>query len=378
MSKLNFEILKKKWNARVWEITLNWVKVQTPIFMPVWTKATIKWLVLDMLKDPKYIWDLPAINLILANTFHLYLRPWDELVKKAWGLHEFENWKDWLILTDSWGFQVFSLWLWKDQNELRNISQHEVKIKLMEEWVKFNSPYDWSKHIFTPENVVDIQCNLWSDIMMVLDVCSPWNSDEKTLYSQMQQTHRWAKRAYDHFMPKYEKTRWVLFPIVQWWTNLEMREESADFLSKLATDWIAIWWVSVWESKDKIRQVVEFTAPRLPEEKPRYLMWVWTPEDLLHAIEHWVDMFDCVLATRLGRHWVAFGDNWNIKLTNARYKEDFSPLSDICPFTRMYTKAYVHHLLREKEMLWWLILSMHNIMYLHKILEDWKKWILEM
>ena len=212
---------------------------------------------------------------------------------------------------------------------------------------------------------------------MVLDVCSPWNSDKKTLYSQMQQTHRWAKRAYDHFMKKYNKVKWVLFPIVQWWTDLEMRKESAEYLSQFATDGIAIWWVSVWESKEKVREVVEFTTPLLPNDKPRYLMWVGTPEDLLHAIEHWVDMFDCVLATRLGRHGVAFSDKWNVNLNNAKFKEDFSPLDDTVEWLKNYSKSYINHLLKENEMLWWIILSLHNILYLHKILENWKKKFLE-
>lgn len=372
MSKLDFKILKKRGNARVGEITLNWVKLQTPIFMPVGTKATIKWLILDLLKDPKYIGELPAINLILANTFHLYLRPWDELIKQAGWLHEFEDWKDGLILTDSGWFQVFSLWLGKDK-DLWNKNAHSVNIKLTEDGVKFSSPFDGSKHFFSPEKVVDIQSNFGSDIMMVLDVCSPWDADKDTINKQMQMTHRRANRAYEHFMPSYDQTRWVLFPIVQWWSHTDLREESIQYLSKFATDGIAIWGVSVWEDSNLIRSIVEFTAPKLPEDKPRYLMWVGTPKDLLHAIEQWVDMFDCVLATRLGRHWVMFSDEWDIKITNARYKNDFSPISDVCPFTQKYTKAYVHHLLREKEVLWWIILSFHNILYLHRMLENWKK-----
>ncbi len=382
MWKLNFKILKQKGQARVGEITLNGTTVQTPIFMPVGTKATIKGLVLDMLQDPNILGeDLEPIRLILANTFHLYLRPWDELIKKAGGLHKFENWdKKGLILTDSGGFQVFSLGLGKDSQMSASQAKkhtHQVKIKLTEEGVKFNSPYDGSKHMFTPENVVDIQCNFGSDIMMVLDVCSPWDADKKTVYAQMQQTHRWAKRAYEHFMKKYDEVRGVLFPIVQGGTDLDMRKESAEYLSQFATDGIAIGGVSVGESKEKVREVVEFTTPLLPEDKPRYLMGVGTPEDVKHAIEHGVDMFDCVLATRLGRHGVAFSDEGNIKLTHAKYREDFSPLSDVCPFTQQYTKAYIHHLLKEKEILWGTILSLHNIMYLHKMLSEWKKEMLE-
>lgn len=376
MSKLDFKILKQKGNARVWQITLNGITLTTPVFMPVWTKATIKWIVLDMLKDPKYIWDLPEIKLILANTFHLYLRPGDELIKEAWGLHTFENW-DKLILTDSGGFQVFSLWLGKNAESTiiqDNWWAHEVKMKLTEDGVKFRSPYDGSKHMFTPEWVVDIQCNLWSDIMMVLDVCSPSGADKKTIEKHMQMTHRRAKRAFDHLKPKYDDVRGVLFPIVQWWTHLDLRQQSVDFLSNYARDGIAVGGVSVWESKDLIREVVAFTASKLPQDKPRYLMGVWTPEDITHAIEEGFDMFDCVLPTRLGRHGQAFATGGNVKINNAKYTKDFTPLTDDCGcYTcKNFTKAYLHHLIKEKEMLWGILLSLHNIMYLHKIVEDWK------
>lgn len=380
-NKLKFKILKKIWNARVWQITLNWIKLTTPVFMPVWTKATIKGLVLDMLKDPKYTGSKIPINLILANTFHLYLRPGDKLVKKTWWLHKFEN-RPSLILTDSGWFQVFSLWLGKKENndtDNRPESKHNVWMKLSEHWVKFNSPFDWSKHEFTPENVVDIQCNLWSDIMMVLDVCSPSDANKKTINEHMQMTHRRAKRAFDHFKKKYDKSRWVLFPIVQWWTFKDLRAESIEFLSNYARDWIAVGWVSVWEKKSLIQDIVKFCWDKLPEDKPRYLMWVGTPEDILHAVKNWFDMFDCVLPTRLGRHWVWFSDKWNIKISNAQYRNDFKPLTKSCKCYTCtnFTKAYIHHLVREKEMLWGILLSLHNIAYLHNMLEEWKNKILK-
>lgn len=377
MSKLNFKILKQKWNARVWQITLNGVTLTTPVFMPVWTKATIKGMILDLLKDPKYIGDLPEIQLILANTFHLYLRPGDALIKEAGGLHTFEN-RDKLILTDSGGFQVFSLGLGK--SDAWSIIQdwwwgHDVKMKLMEDGVKFRSPYDGSKHMFTPEWVVDIQCNLWSDIMMVLDVCSPSGADKKTIEKHMHMTHRRAKRAFDHLQPKYDDVRGVLFPIVQWWTHLDLRQQSVDFLSQYAWDGIAVGGVSVGESKDLIRDVVAFTASKLPADKPRYLMGVGTPEDITHAVEQWFDMFDCVLPTRLWRHWEAFSADGHIKLKNAKHTKDFTPLTTDCScYTcKNFTKAYLHHLIKEKEMLWGILLSLHNVVYLHKIVEDWKK-----
>ncbi|EKD25428.1 MAG: hypothetical protein ACD_80C00058G0003 [uncultured bacterium (gcode 4)] len=381
MNKLNFKILKQVGKARVWQITLNGITLTTPVFMPVGTKATIKWLILDILKDPKYIGDLPEIQLILANTFHLYLRPGDELIKEAWGLHTFEN-RDKLILTDSGGFQVFSLWLWKEEERKGGKEEwqnHEVKMKLTEDGVKFRSPYDGSKHMFTPEGVVDIQCNLWSDIMMVLDVCSPSGADKKTIEQHMQMTHRRAKRAFDHLKPKYDAVRGVLFPIVQWGTYLDLRQQSVDFLSQYAWDGIAVGGVSVGESKELIREVVAFTASKLPLDKPRYLMGVGTPDDIRHAIEEWFDMFDCVLPTRLGRHGAAFSADGNININNAKYTKDFTALTTDCGcYTcKNFTKAYLHHLIKEKEMLWGILLSLHNIVYLHKIVEDWKTKMLK-
>lgn len=373
MTKLWFSIRKERGNARVWSITLNGVTLQTPIFMPVGTKATIKWLFLELLQDPYRIGEHnDIIKLILANTFHLYLRPGDGIIKDAWWLHTFEN-RPWLILTDSGWFQVFSLGL---ENKNTTMWSHTIGMKLKEEWVFFRSPYDGSKHIFTPENVVDIQNNFGSDIMMMLDVCSPANADKKTIHQHMDRTHRRAKRAYDHFMPKYNTSRGVLFPIVQWGSHLDLREQSIKMLTPLATDGIAVGWVSVWESKEKIQEVVAFTWPKLPKDKPRYLMGIWTPEDILHAVEQWFDMFDCVLATRLGRHGVMFSDEWKIHITNTKYRKDFSPFSTLSLWLSKYSKAYIHHLIKEKEMLGWILLSLHNILYLHHVLEKWKKNLL--
>lgn len=370
MSKLNFKVIKQKWKARVWEITLNGVKLTTPVFMPVGTKATIKWMILDLLKDPKYIWNDNPIKLILANTFHLYLNPWEQLIKESWWLHKFENW-DWLILTDSWGFQVFSLGLWNKWNSL---------VKLQEDWVWFKSPYDWAKHFFSPEKVVDIQRDLWTDIMMMLDVCSPVKDiTKKQVAEQMKKTHDWAKIAYEYHQQNYNNYRWVLFPIVQWWLYTDLREESLTYLKNFATDWIAIWWLSVWETEEEMVEILTFLSDKLPDDKPRYMMWIWTPEYIRHAIENWIDMFDCVLPTRLGRHWAAFSSNWIVKLKNAQYKKDFTALDSTCNcYTcKSFTKAYLAHLVRENEMLWWILLSLHNIAYLHNLVEQIKKDILE-
>lgn len=367
MSKLDFTILKQQGNARVWEFTLNGVTIQTPCFMPVGTKATVKWLMLDMLRDPKYLWTKEPFKLILWNTYHLYLRPGDELVKKAGGLHAFMDRKDGLILTDSGGFQVFSLWLWEKTKNGQSL------VKLMDEWVEFRSIHDGSKHIFTPSWVIDIQTNLWSDIMMMLDVCSPVeNITKDEVARQMGITHTRAQQAHEYFWSRYEDSRWVLFPIVQWWLYNDLREESAKTLAAYVIDGIAIWWLSVGETKDEMQRVLKNTLPYLPTDKPRYLMWVGTPEDINMSIRQWVDMFDCVLPTRLGRHGTAFSQYGQIKLSNAEYREDFSPVDSNCRChtCRNFTKAYIHHLCREWEMLGWILLSLHNIAYLHQQLEN--------
>lgn len=379
MSKLKFKILAKKWKARAGEFVLNWVKVKTPVFMPVGTKATVKWILLDLLKNKEYLWTKDRINLILSNTYHLFLRPGPDLIEQMWWLHKWENW-DWLILTDSGWFQVFSLWLWKEcsWNNCK-FKSGESLVKLEELGVWFKSPKDGSKHFFTPENVVDFQSKFGSDIMMMLDVCSPVGEITKEeVKKQMNTTHAWAKKAYEYFMSKYDQTRWVLFPIVQWWLHKDLREQSARYLSSFAKDGIAIWWLSVWETKWEMEDILSHTTDFLPEDKPRYLMWVWTPEDLIMWIREWIDMFDCVLPTRLWRHGTAFSSNWNIKLKNACYKQDKKPIDETCNcyVCKNYTRSYLHHLVKENEMLAGSLISLHNIAYLHQVVEKERERIL--
>ncbi len=373
MNKLDFKILKEHKNARVGEVTLNGVSFKTPCFMPVWTKATIKWLLLDLIRQPWYLWTSEPVKIILANTYHLYLRPWERIVKNAWGLHAFMNRNDWLILTDSGWFQVFSLWLGKKTKQWNSL------VKLMDQWVEFASIHDGSRHLFTPEKVIDIQCDLWSDIMMMLDVCSPvTNITKEEVASQMWITHKRAKQAHEHMSKIYDSTKWVLFPIIQWWLYDDLREHSAKTLSAYAVDWIAIGWLSVWETKQEMEHVLKATLPYVPKEKPRYLMWVWTPEDIVMSTWQWVDMFDCVLPTRLGRHWTAFSQDWQLRLSNAKFREDYTALDASCKcYTcKCYTKAYLHHLCKEWEMLWWILLSLHNIAYLHQLCESIRNNIL--
>ena len=372
MWKLKFRIIKKLWKARVWEIELNWVRLTTPVFMPVGTRAAVKAILPEFLTNSKYwLWEDGPINIILANTFHLYLRPWDKYIASIWWLHKFES-RDRLILTDSWGFQVFSLWLWSKNKE--------SLVKLTEDWVWFKSPIDWSKHFFSPEKVVDIQANLWSDIMMVLDVCSPVKdiSREEVEY-QMDLTHRWAERAFEYFRSKQDKIRWVLFPIVQWWLYKDLRERSVRFLSKFAENWIAIWWLSVWETKEEMIDILQFISDKLPENVPRYLMWVGTPEDIEAAIFEWIDMFDCVLPTRLWRHGTAFSSDGLVKLRNSKYKDDLWPIDSNCScYTcRNFSRAYLHHLVKLNEINASILISLHNIAFLHSKVESIKKHILE-
>ncbi len=368
MSKIDFTIRKRRGNARVGELTLNGVTVTTPVFMPVGTKATIKGVPLEWMNS-SFLGSENPINIILNNTFHLYLHPWADLIQKAWGLHTFQHW-DRLILTDSGWFQVFSLWLSKSGKSL---------VKLSDNGVAFKSPYDGSSHVFTPTWVVDIQRMLWSDIMMMLDVCSPVLEISKDqVAAHMATTHKRAKEQYEYHQKEYDKYRGVLFPIIQGGLYPDLREQSAKYLTQFATDGIAIGWLSVGETREEMYQALVDLHPHLPENCPRYLMWVGTPEDLRAAIEHGIDMFDCVMPTRIGRHGSAFTANGVIKISNASYKEDFTPIEPTCKChtCKNFTKAYLHHLHQQNEMMSATLLSLHNIAYLHATVESIKQEIL--
>jgi len=259
------------WYARAWEFETSHGNIKTPIFMPVWTKASVKWISKENLDE---MW----AEIILNNTYHLYLRPWDDIVKHFWWVHKFQNYNK-PILTDSWWFQVFSLggWARKDNKPL---------VKITEEWVHFRSYIDWSKHFFNAENVMDIQSNLWADIIMAFDECAPGTSPHNYAKAAMDRTHRWAVRCVEQWKKNEEirKKTWLypqaLFPIVQWVTYDDLRAESAKFIWSLDTPWVAIWWLSVWEPKPDMYRILDVVKDILPTNKPRYLMWVWTPEDL--------------------------------------------------------------------------------------------------
>lgn len=368
-----FKLENTDWYARAWEFFTAHGSFKTPIFMPVWTKSSVKWI------HPEELDEMWA-EIILNNTYHLYLRPGDEIVKHFWWAHHFMNYK-WPILTDSGWFQVFSLWqTW--ENWFKN---NESLVKITEEWVHFRSFIDGSKHYFDAENVMDIQSNIWADIIMAFDECAPWKSTKEYARAAMERTHRWAERCVTRWKENNKKRelQWsypqALFPIIQWVTFDDLRKQSAEFIWKLDTPGIAIWWLSVWEPKVNMYRILDVLKNNLPENKPRYLMWVWTPEDLVEWIYRWIDMFDCVLPTRLGRHWVAFSSTWNIRITNKQWELSKEPLDETCDckVCKNYTKWYLRHLTQEWEMLWMQLLSYHNLYFLINLGKRARKAILE-
>ncbi len=368
-----FKLENTDWFARAWEFFTAHGNFKTPIFMPVWTKSTVKGIHNEELDE---LW----AEIILNNTYHLYLRPGDKIVKNFWGAHNFMNYHK-PILTDSWGFQVFSLW----QTEWNWYKSNESLVKITEEWVHFRSFIDWSKHYFDAENVMDIQSNIWADIIMAFDECAPWQSDKKYARAAMERTHRWAERCVKRWKENNQQREkdWLytqaLFPIVQGVIYDDLRAESAEFIWNLDTPWVAIWWLSVWEPKADMYRIMDVLKDKLPENKPRYLMWVWTPEDLVEWIYRWIDMFDCVLPTRLWRHWVAFTSYGNIKIKNNKFKLDKNPVDDSCDckVCKNYTRWYIRHLIAEWEMLWMQLLSYHNLYFLVNLWKKARKAILD-
>jgi len=364
----NFTHEHSDWFARAWEIeTAHW-KIQTPIFMPVWTKASVKWITN---RDLDEMW----AQIILNNTYHLYLRPGDDVVKHFWWAHHFQNYHK-PILTDSGWFQVFSLGQSREWDSL---------VKITEDWVHFRSFIDGSKHYFSPEKVMDIQSNIWADIIMAFDECAPGWSTHSYARAAMERTHRWAKRSKKQWIKNNALRKeaglheQALFGIVQWVVFDDLRKESADFIKSLDTPGISIGWLSVGESKEDMYRTLDIMKEVLPDEKPRYLMWVGTPEDLIEWIYRWVDMFDCVLPTRVWRHWKAFGTYGSINIKNLKYKLSDEPLDTECEckVCKNYSRWYLRHLIREDEMLWMSLLSYHNLHFLIHLWKNARKAILE-
>ena len=319
--------------------------IQTPIFMPVGTCATVKAMSPDELKC-----DVKA-QIILANTYHLYLRPGHNLVKEAGGLHKFMNW-DRPILTDSGGFQVFSL------SSLR---------KITEEGVEFNSHLDGSKHLFTPEKVMEIEEALGADIIMAFDECCPYPSTYEYTKKSMERTTRWAERC----KKAHTTENQGLFGIIQGGFFEDLREISTNDLIKMDFPGYAIGGISVGEPKEEFLKMLRFTTPLMPENKPRYLMGVGTPDYLIEAALSGIDMCDCVLPTRLARHGTALTEHGKLVVRNEEFARDWNKLDESCDcYTcQNYTRAYIRHLIKANEILGMRLLSLHNLRFLTKLME---------
>ena len=353
--KLQFELLKKeaKTGARLGKITYHGQEYETPMFMPVGTQATVKTLSPEEVKDTK-------AGIILANTYHLWLRPGDEIVKKAGGLHKFMNY-DGPILTDSGGFQVFSLAKPKD---------------ITEEGVHFKNQYNGDKLFLTPEKSIKIQENLGSDIVMSFDECPPASASYDYLKQSVERTLRWAKRGKDVFKGENQ----LLFGIVQGGAYEDLRKMSAESLVAMNFDGYSIGGVANdHESKEDMYKAFLYSTKYLPEDKLRYAMGIGEPIDLVEGVIRGVDLFDCVTPTRLARHGHAFTKYGKINLKNAKYKEDFTPISEECDCyaCKHYTKAYIKHLINADETFGARLLSIHNIRYLVSLMEEIRQAIKE-
>jgi len=332
-------------NARAGIITTDHGVIETPIFMPVGTVASVKAVHQRELKE-----DIKA-QIILGNTYHLYLRPGIDTLERAGGLHKFNGW-DKPILTDSGGYQVFSL------SENR---------KLKEEGATFRSHIDGSKHLFTPENVVDIQRIIGADIIMAFDECTPGTADYQYAKKSMDMTHRWLERGLKHFDQTESKYGFsqTYFPIVQGCIYPDLRRQSAEFIASQNREGNAIGGLAVGEPTEMMYEMIEVVNEILPKEKPRYLMGVGTPQNILEGIERGVDMFDCVMPTRNGRNGMIFTSQGIMNMKNERWKNDFSALDEYGTsyVDQAYSKAYLRHLFISKELLAMQIASIHNLAF---------------
>ena len=350
--KVKYNLIKNEKNtkARLGTLETNYGMYDTPMFMPVGTRATVKGI------TPDEIYDIKS-GIILANTYHLWLRPGEDLINKAGGLHKFMNYNG-PILTDSGGFQVFSLARPKD---------------ITEEGVHFKSHIDGSKLFLTPEKSIEIQNKLDSDIAMSFDECPGYPSTYEYMEKSIERTLRWAKRGKDVF----NNPRQSLFGIVQGGEYPDLRRKSAIETSKMDFDGYSIGGTSVGETKEVMYKMVEYATEYLPEDKVRYLMGVGDPIDIIEGVIRGVDIFDCVLPTRIARHANAFTKYGKINLKNAKFKEDFTPLEEDCDCyaCKNFTKAYIRHLVTLNEMLGSRLLSIHNLRFLTRLTEDLRECI---
>ncbi|MBP5619767.1 MAG: tRNA guanosine(34) transglycosylase Tgt [Bacteroidaceae bacterium] len=357
---MRFDLIKtdEKTSARAGLITTDHGQIETPIFMPVGTVGSVKGLTVRDLHQEV------GAQIILGNTYHLYLRPGTDILEKAGGLHKFNGW-DGPILTDSGGFQVFSL------TGIR---------KLTEEGCTFQSHIDGSKHIFTPEKVMDIERSIGADIMMALDECPPGTSDYNYAKKSLGLTHRWLDRCLKRFNetePLYGHHQ-SLFPIVQGCTYRDLRTESAEFVASKDADGNAIGGLAVGEPAEVMYEMIELVNGILPKSRPRYLMGVGTPVNLLESIELGVDMFDCVMPTRNGRNAMLFTSEGIMNMRNKKWEDDFSPIdpNGTAEVDTFYSRAYLHHLFKAQELLALEIASIHNLAFYLWLVREARKHIL--
>ena len=347
-SALIFELLHKdaRTKARRGRITTPHGVIETPVFMPVGTQATVKAMKPEDVKRT-------GAQIILGNTYHLYLRPGSDIIREAGGLHKFMNW-DKPILTDSGGYQVFSL------GHMR---------KITEEGVKFQSYIDGSMHMLTPEKSIEVQTDLGSDIMMAFDECAPPDSDHRYIDRSQAMTTRWLERC----ISAHKNTeKQALFGIMQGGFFRDLREKSAEAITAFDLPGYAIGGISVGETKEEYIGVLEYAPDLLPADKPRYVMGIGTPDYIFEAVEHGVDMFDCVEPTRIARHGMATTSHGRISIKNAKFARDFGPLDSECDcYTcRNYSRAYLRHLFKEGEALSHMLLSEHNLRFLSHMCEE--------
>lgn len=352
-----FRVLRRdsRSGARLGRLVTRRGVVETPVFMPVATAGSVKAV------PPEVVAGLSA-RIILANTYHLYLRPGPEIVKKAGGLHRFMNWPR-AILTDSGGFQVYSLSRFRE---------------ILEEGVRFRSHLDGSEHLLTPERSLEVQAALDSDIRVVLDVCIPYPCPREETERLTGLTHRWAERSL-RWWEEHRSEGVLLFGIVQGGMEEDLRRASAETLVSMEFDGYAIGGLSVGEPKELMFSMIEATVPHLPEDRPRYLMGVGTPQDILEAVARGVDMFDCVLPTRNARRGTVFTSRGTFHIRNACFKEDFRPLDPECRcYTcRNFTRAYLRHLFHSGELLIYFLLTVHNLHFYLKFMADLRRSLRE-
>ena len=360
MAALTFELQKTdtQTKARAGKIITDHGEIVTPIFMPVGTAGSVK-----AVSQQQLIKDVQA-QIILGNTYHLYLRPGLEVMEKVGGLHKFNGWHK-PILTDSGGYQVFSL---------------AGTRKIKEEGVTFQSHIDGSKHLFTPEVVMDIQRTIGADIIMAFDECPPGGSNFDYAKKSMELTHRWLDRCFNQFnstQPKYDYIQ-NLFPIVQGGTYKDLRKQSCEYISSKDATGNAIGGLSVGEPEPVMYEICSWCCDHLPQNKPRYLMGVGTPWNILECISMGIDMFDCVMPTRNGRNAMLFTTNGVINIDNKKWETDFSVIDDgiDCDMSNYYSKAYLRHLLKSKEILGLTIASVHNLAFYLWLVGEARKHII--